>query len=325
MKNNINKKKAIVTGCAGFIGSNLVDKLLLNNYQVIGIDNLVTGQIKFLNNSYKNKNFKFIKCDLLNIKKIKKIFKGAHIVFHFAANADVRYGYKHPYKDLEQNTIVTYNILETMRKNNVKNIVFCSTGSVYGEAKNFPTPENDNFPLQTSFYGASKLASESFVQAYCEAFDFKSWIFRFVSILGKRYTHGHVYDFCNQLFKNPHRLKVLGDGNQKKSYLHVDDCIKAIFIGMKKSKKKINIFNLGTNEYINVKQSINIICNQLHVKPKISYSGGKRGWIGDSPFIYLDISKIRSLGWKPNFSIKGSIEETVKYLTMNKWVFKKRK
>ena len=318
-------KKILVTGCAGFIGSNLVDKLLLNNCSVIGIDNLSTGQKKFLKNALKNKNFKFIKCDLLNFKKIRKIFNNIDIVFHLAANADVRYGYKNPYRDLEQNTISTYHVLESMRKNNVNKIVFCSTGSVYGEPKNFPTPENDNFPIQTSFYGASKVAGESFVQAYCEAFNFKSWIFRFVSILGNRYTHGHVYDFCNQLFKNPTYLKVLGDGNQKKSYLQVDDCISAMLIAIKKSKKKINIFNLGTNEYINVKQSINVICNQLQVKPKISFSGGKRGWIGDSPFIFLNNKKIRSLGWKPQFTIKESIEQTVKFLKQNKWVFKKRK
>ena len=280
-------KKILVTGCAGFIGSNLVD--------------------------------------LLNLNKLKIIFKGSELVFHLAAYADVRYGSKNPFRDLEQNIIVTYNVLEAMKKNNINKIVFCSTGSVYGEPKNFPTPENDNFPIQTSFYGAAKVAGESFVQAYCEAFNFKSWIFRFVSILGNRYTHGHVYDFCNQLFKNPNHLKALGDGNQRKSYLHVDDCISAMLIATKKSKNRINIFNLGTNEYVSVKQSINVICNQLKVKPKVSFSGGKRGWIGDSPFIFLNNKKIRSLGWKPKFTIKESIKQTVRYLINNKWVFNKKK
>ena len=302
-------KKILVTGCAGFIGSNLVDKLLTQKCHIIGIDNLKTGQKVFLKSALKNKNFQFFKCDLLNLNKIKKIFKGSKIVFHLAANADVRYGYKNPYRDLEQNTITTFNVLEAMRKNNINKIVFCSTGSAYGEPKNFPTPENDDFPIQTSFYGASKVAGESFIEAYCEAFNFKSWIFRFVSILGNRYTHGHVYDFCNQLFKNPAYLKVLGDGNQRKSYLHVNDCINAMLIAIKKTKNKINIFNLGTNEYINVKQSIGVICNQLKVKPRVSFSGGKRGWIGDSPFIFLSTKKIRSLGWKPKFTIKKSIEQ----------------
>ena len=319
------KKKIIVTGCAGFIGSNLVEKLLSTNHLIIGIDNLSTGQMKFLKKASCHSNFKFFKCDLLNLKNIKEIFKDAETVFHFAANADVRYGYLRPYKDLEQNTIVTQNVLESMNRNNIKKIIFSSTGSVYGESKNFPTAENDNFPIQTSFYGASRLAGESIIHAYCEAFNFKSWIFRFVSILGDRYAHGHVYDFCNQLFNNPKRLKVLGNGNQRKSYLHVDDCINAILIAIKKSKKKINIFNLGTNEYISVKESIKVICNQLQLKPKVSFSGGKRGWIGDNPFIFLNNKKIVSLGWKPKFTIKKSIEHTVKFLKQNKWVFKKRK
>ena len=325
MKNNLYKKKIIVTGCAGFVGSNLVDRLLAHKHQIIGIDNLRTGQKNFLKHALKDKNFKFFKCDLLNLNKIKKIFNGSEMVFHLAANADVRYGYKNPFRDLEQNTITTYNVLETMRKNNINKIVFCSTGSVYGEPNKFPTPEDYSFPLQTSFYGASKLAGESLIQAYCESYGFKCWIFRFVSILGNRYTHGHVYDFCKQLFNNPNHLKVLGNGNQKKSYLHVGDCINAIILSINKSKKKINIFNLGTKEYITVKQSIRIICNYLKVIPKVSFIGGKRGWIGDSPFIFLNTKKIRSLGWKSKFTIKESIKQTTKYLINNKWVFKKRK
>ena len=324
MKNLI-KKKVIVTGCAGFVGSNLVDRLLKENYQVLGIDNLSTGQINFIKKPLKNLNFKFFKIDLLNSKKLEKLFINVEMIFHFAANADVRYGLLHPKKDLEQNTIVTSNILEAMRKKKVKKIIFCSTGSVYGESKNIPTPENESFPIQTSFYGASKVASESLIQAYCEAYNIQAWIFRFVSILGQRYTHGHVYDFCKQLFKNEKTLKALGDGNQKKSYLHINDCINAIFIAIKKSKNKINIFNLGTEEYITVKDSIRTLCKYLKISPKIYFSGGKRGWIGDSPFILLNIKKIKKLGWKPKYSIKESLESTINYLINNKWVFNKRK
>ena len=317
-------KKVIVTGCAGFIGSTLVDRLLKLNFYVVGIDNLTTGRLVFLKNPLKNKKFKFYKCDLLNFAEVNRIFKKSEMVFHFAANADVRYGHKHPRKDLEQNTIVTYNVLESMRKKGIKKIVFCSTGSVYGEPKIFPTSENNPFPIQTSFYGASKLAGESLIQAYSEAYDMKGWIFRFVSILGNRYSHGHVYDFCKQIINHPKYLNVLGNGNQKKSYLNVDDCIEAILVAIKKSNKKINIFNLGTDEYINVKQSINIICNLLKVKPKIYFLGGKRGWIGDSPFIFLNTKKIKSLKWKSKFTIKESIEKTVNYLMNNRWIFKKR-
>ena len=325
MPHSIRNKKIIITGCAGFIGSNMTDHLLNYNNKIIGIDDLSTGEKFFLQNSFKNKNFKFIKSDLTNLKTAKKIVKNADIVMHFAANADVRYGHKDTYRDIKQNTLVTYSVLESMRVNNIKNIAFCSTGSVYGEAKNFPTPENDTFPIQTSFYGASKLAGESLIQAYCEAFNFKSWIFRFVSILGNRYTHGHVYDFLKQLDKNPKKLKVLGDGNQRKSYLHVDDCISAILTAVNKSKNKVNIFNLGTNEYITVKDSIKEICKTNNLKPKLNFLGGKRGWIGDSPFIYLDCKKIRSLGWKPKFSIKKSLILTTKYINDNKWIFKIRK
>ena len=325
MTNNLKNKKIIVTGCAGFIGSNLVDHLLKFNNNIIGLDNLSTGQKKFIDGALKNKNFKFIKCDLLNLKKLKKIIRKVDFVFHFAANADVRYGPNQTHKDLEQNTIVTYNVLEAMKINNVKNIVFCSTGSVYGEPRKFPTPENYSFPIQTSFYGASKLAGESLIQAYCEAFKFKSWIFRFVSILGNRYTHGHVYDFVKQLRKNSKKLKVLGDGNQRKSYLHVSDCVKAIIVAVSKANNKVNIFNLGTNEFITVKDSIKVICKTLNVAPKLYFSGGVRGWIGDSPFIFLNIKKIRSLGWRPKLTIKDSLKQTTLYLNKNNWVYKKRK
>jgi UDP-glucose 4-epimerase len=303
----------------------MTDHLLSYNNKIVGIDNFSTGQKFFLKNAFKNKNFKFIKSDLTKLNVVKKVVKKADIIMHFAANADVRYGYKDTYRDIKQNTLVTYNILESMKLNGIKNIVFCSTGSVYGEAKNFPTPENDSFPVQTSFYGASKLAGESLIQAYSEAFSFNSWIFRFVSILGNRYTHGHVYDFLKQLNKNPNKLKVLGDGNQRKSYLHVDDCISAIITAVKKTKNKVNIFNLGTNEYLTVKESIKQICKTNNLKPKIKFLGGKRGWIGDSPFIFLDCKKIRSLGWKPKFSIRKSLTLTTKYISDNKWIFKIRK
>ena len=185
----------IVTGAAGFIGSTLVDRLLASGYNVTGIDNFSTGQQNFITNSLKYKNYNLKNVDLLDLETLKKVFKDADQVIHFAANADVRFGLKNPRKDLEQNTIATYNVLEAMRENDIKKIVFSSTGSVYGEAYIVPTPENGPFPVQTSLYGASKSAGEGLITAYCEGFDLKCWIFRFVSILGERYTHGHVYDF----------------------------------------------------------------------------------------------------------------------------------
>ena len=318
-------KNAIVTGCAGFIGSNLVDRLLQKGDKVIGIDNFSTGQTQFLKNAKKNNNFKLKKANLLDLKNLKKIFSNCSIVYHLAANADVRFGVDHPNKDLRQNTIVTHNVLEAMRANDIKNIVYTSTGSIYGETKTIPTPEDVSFPIQTSFYGASKLAAEGLVNAYCESYGFKSWIFRFVSILGERYTHGHVFDFLKKLQKDTTKLEVLGNGKQRKSYLYIQDCIDAIFIALEKQNNNINIFNLGTNDYCDVNSSINWICEELNLNPKIIYTGGNKGWIGDNPFIFLDTNKINQLGWKPKLSIKEGIIKTVKYLNDNKWVFKKRK
>ena len=318
------KKTLLVTGCAGFIGSHLVDFLLKKKYKVIGLDNLSTGNKFFLKAALNKKNFKFIKIDLLK-GRIEKYFKNIDTVYHLAANADVRYGLDHRKKDINQNIIVTYRILEAMKKHKVKKIMFSSTGSVYGETKQIPTKEDAPFPIQTSLYGASKVSAESIISAYCEGYDIKSYIFRFVSILGERYTHGHVFDFVKQLKKNKNLLYVLGDGNQKKSYLNIKDCIEAIYKGMKFFNKKINIINLGTHEYINVKKSIHNICRVLELKPKIIFKGGKRGWIGDNPFIFLDTKKLRNSGWRPKYTIKESIKITTKYLLNNQWVFKRKK
>ena len=300
------RKKYIVTGAAGFIGSHMVDALLKEGNIVIGIDNLSTGKIFFLKESLKNKNFLFIKKDLLKQSEIDKLFKyDIEAVFHFSANADVRYGLLNPRRDLDQNIIITFNVLEACRKNKIKKIIFSSTGSIYGESEKIPTSEKSSFPIQTSIYGASKLAGEGLITAYAEGYDIKCWIFRFVSILGPRYTHGHVYDFFKKLKSNSKSLYVLGNGKQKKSYLHVYDCINAMLIAINKSKQKVNIFNLGTNEYCKVNDSIRWISKFLDVSPKLKYSGGKRGWIGDNPFIFLDTKRIRSLGWKPKYSIKN--------------------
>jgi len=314
----------IVTGCAGFIGSNLVDRLLRQGDKVLGIDNFSTGQKRFLEQALVNANFRLIEGDLLDLDFLKKIFSGGASVFHLAANADVRFGTGHPRKDLEQNTIATYNVLEAMRANGINRIAFSSTGSVYGEATMIPTPENAPFPVQTSLYGASKLAGEGLIAAYCEGFGFQSVIFRFVSILGERYTHGHVFDFYKQLIVDPTRLKVLGNGKQRKSYLYIQDCIDAILHAMKRTSGKVNIFNLGVDAYCEVNDSIDWICEALGVRPQLEYSGGDRGWIGDNPFIFLDTSKIRNLGWTPTLSIRDGVIKTVDYLKTNHWVLDSR-
>ncbi len=314
--------KTIVTGCAGFIGSNFVDYLLMKGHEVTGIDNFSTGQKLFLEKALSNKKFKLIEKDLLLCNDLTKIINDAEIVFHFSANADVRFGLENTKKDLDQNTIVTFKILDAMRKTNIKKIVFSSTGSVYGESNIIPTPENYSFPIQTSLYAASKVAAESLITSYSYGFNIQCWIFRFVSILGPRYSHGHVYDFYKKLMLNKNKLEVLGNGKQKKSYLHIDDCISAIDIALKKSSELINIFNLGTEEYCEVNDSIKWIVNELGLNPSLEYTGGDRGWIGDNPFIFLSTEKIRKLGWAPQHSIQDSILSTLSYLKSNDWLLK---
>jgi UDP-glucose 4-epimerase len=315
----------VVTGCSGFIGSNLVDRLLADGHTVIGIDNFSTGQRQFLKTASSNSRFKLIEGDLLDPAGLKSWFSGAEFVYHLAANADVRFGIEHPKKDLEQNTIATFNVLEAMRENGIRKIAFSSTGSVYGEANVIPTPEDAPFPVQTSLYAASKLACEGLIQAYCEGFGFQGWIFRFVSILGERYTHGHVLDFYRQLKNNPEVLHVLGNGKQRKSYLYIQDCIDAILLAVEKAPDKVNIFNLGVDAYCQVNDSICWIGAALGVNPRLEYAGGERGWVGDNPFIYLDTSRIRSLGWSPKSDIQEGIVKTVEFLRTNEWVLEARK
>jgi len=313
-----------VTGCAGFIGSNLTDRLLQAGHEVVGFDNFSTGLKEFLTQAQQSPKFTLIKGDLLNREEVAEHMKNIDAVFHLAANADVRFGTNHPHKDLEQNAIATFHVLEAMRANGVKRIAFASTGSIYGEAKMIPTPEDAPFPVQTSLYGASKLAAEGLIQAYSEGFDFQAYIFRFVSILGERYTHGHVFDFYQQLLKNAEELTVLGNGEQRKSYLYIQDCIDAILWAMDKSKNKMNVFNLGTDEYCQVNDSIGWICDYLKLTPKKKYTGGDRGWIGDNPFIFLDCSRIRKLGWAPKLRIRDGVWQTIKYLSENPWVLARR-
>jgi UDP-glucose 4-epimerase len=313
-----------VTGAAGFIGSTLVDRLLASGHSVVGFDNLSTGCEQFLAGALSSSRFRLVKGDTLDPDDLTAAMAGADIVFHLAANADVRFGTRHPDRDLHQNTIATFHVLEAMRANGVRRIVFASTGSVYGEPDVFPTPETAPFPIQTSLYGASKLAGEGLVQAYCAGFGYEGFIFRFVSILGERYSHGHVADFCRSLLADPNELHVLGDGHQRKSYLYVQDCVNAILTALQQVQAGVRIFNLGTEEYCEVNDSIDWITGRLSVRPMRKYGGGARGWIGDSPFIFLDTSRIRALGWRPKVSIREGVIRTVDYLVANPWVLERR-
>ena len=313
-----------VTGGAGFIGSNLCDRLLAAGHRVVAYDSFSTGFERFVADARKQAGFSLVRGDVLDVEQVTRAMTGSDFVFHFAANADVRFGTEHPRKDLEQNTIATFNMLEAMRANGIRRVAFSSTGSIYGEAAVIPTPEDAPFPVQTSLYGASKLAGEGLIEAYCEGFQFQAWIFRFVSVLGERYTHGHVFDFYKKLLDNPARLTVLGNGKQRKSYLYVQDCIDAILLAVEKTRQPVNLFNLGADSYIEVDDSVGWITAHLGVQPEIVHTGGDRGWIGDNPFIFLDTARIRGIGWTPKVSIQDAVIRTLCWLQQNRWVLEAR-
>jgi UDP-glucose 4-epimerase len=319
--NSSSLKRVVVTGAAGFIGSTLVDSLLQQGIEVLGIDNFSTGRIEFLSDALKDPKFTLLRQDLYLVKDLSSVFVGKDAIFHLAANADVRFGPDRPSVDLEQNTITTHKVLDAARIAGVKKFIFSSTGSVYGESEIVPTPENAPFPIQTSLYGASKLACEGMIAAYSESFGMQVWIFRFVSILGPRYTHGHVFDFYKQLKEHPENLTVLGNGYQKKSYLHVSDCIAAINVALNSASASVNIFNLGVDGYCEVRDSIGWITDELRLTPQISFGTESKGWIGDNPLIHLDTKKIQEIGWVPKLSIEESVRDTVSYMHSNQWLF----
>ncbi|MBT9148081.1 MAG: UDP-glucose 4-epimerase [Syntrophomonadaceae bacterium] len=295
--------RVLVTGGAGFIGSHLVDRLVPEN-EVTVIDNLSSGRAEFV-----NPKARFIMADLLT-DKIEEFFDGQDIVFHLAANPDVRLGAEDTRVHLEQNLLTTHRILEAMRKKGVKKLVFTSTSTVYGEAS-IPTPEDYGPLIPISLYGASKLASEALICSYCFTFELRAWIYRFANVIGERSNHGVICDFINKLKENPEELEILGDGNQTKSYIYIDDCIEAMLCGLK-ANEKVNIFNLGTEDQITVKEIARIICEEMNLKPRFRFTGGERGWIGDVPVMLLSIDRLNSLGWRPEYNSKEAIREVVK-------------
>lgn len=311
--------KILITGGAGFIGSTFADKALSKGHQVVVLDNLSTGRKSFLCQAESSPLFKFILGDIRDYEPLEKILQSEkpNLVVHFAANADVRFGLERTRRDLDYNTIGTWNIIESMRKSGCTNILFSSTGSVYGEPEEFPTSENCPFPVQTSLYAASKVAGENLISAYCHGFGMNALVFRFVSILGPRYTHGHVFDFVKQLKANPKTLKILGDGKQNKSYLHVEDLMAGLFLAIDKNLQGFNVFNIGHDSSLVVDESAKTICKTMGIDSKFEHSGGERGWVGDSPRIQLDTTKLKKLGWNAKHDLHSSVESTVKYLLEN--------
>jgi UDP-glucose 4-epimerase len=302
--------RVVVTGGAGFIGSNLVDALLSDGHHVVVVDNFSTGVVDNLHRATQTRRCQIVEGDLLDTTLVADAVRGADAVFHLAANADVRFGWNHPWRDLEQNVAATINVLEAARASDVRRVLFSSTGSVYGEAQVIPTLEDAAFPQQTSLYGASKLAAEGYLGAYAEAGHLSVTVFRFVSVLGPRYSHGHVIDFVRQLARDPARLHILGDGTQRKSYLDVDDCVAAMRLCLPRDPR-FEVFNLGVDSYCTTTESATWICERMGAKPEVRFGGGDRGWIGDNPFIFLDTTRIRSLGWAHRRSIREAVERTV--------------
>ena len=309
----------LVTGGAGFIGSHLIDALLEKGNEVKCIDNFSSGRKEFIEQSM-DKGLELIEGDLLNRDDIKKALSGCDTVFHLAANPDVRLGVENTEVHLEQNIIATYNLLEEMRKADVKKIAFTSSSTVYGEAEQIPTPESYGPLIPISLYGASKLAAEGLISAYCYTFDMQSVIYRFANVVGPRSTHGVTYDFIKKLRENSHVLEILGDGSQKKSYLYISDCIDAMLFGMEKSKSKVEIFNIGSEDWVDVKKIADIVSREMGLSPEYRFTGGVdggRGWKGDVKIMRLSIDKLKNMGWKPEYGSKESIEMTTKWLISN--------
>jgi UDP-glucose 4-epimerase len=312
-------KRACITGGAGFIGSTLADRLADDGLELTIVDDFRTGRREFVADLLQRPDVRLLEGDVLDQALMREAVAGCDWVFHLQANADVRHGLEHPRRDLEQNTIATSNVLEAMRAEGVSKVAFSSTGSVYGEPEVFPTPEDAPFPLQTSLYAASKLAGEGLIGAYAHGYGFTGLVFRFVSILGERYTHGHVFDFYRALRADPSRLRVLGDGSQEKSYLYVQDCASAILtaVAVHEQGGGAHVYNLGTDETIVLDDSVATIVSHLGLEPTIEHTGGRRGWAGDSPLIHLDCAKVRALGWAPTLEIREAIRRTLDWFDAN--------
>ena len=310
--------KAFVTGGAGFIGSHLVDRLINKGDIVTVYDNLSSGKKQFLEQHMNNDNFSFINADLLDLSKLKKEIKDHDVAFHIAANPYVRLGEKQTRLDLEQGAIVTYNILEAMRVNDIKKIVFSSSSVVYAETPLKSIPEDYGPTLPISLYGAGKLAAEGLISAFCGTFGFQAWIYRFANVVGIRGTHGVIVDFIDKLKKNPKKLEILGDGNQQKTYLHVSEVIDGMLHAFEKSNDQINLYNLGCNSDTTVNSIAEMVVEEMGFKNvEFKYTGGKRGWPGDVPRFQLESSKINKLGWKAKYTSDEAVRKAIREILDN--------
>lgn len=305
--------RAFVTGGAGFIGSHLVDRLMAEGNEVTVYDNLSSGKKEFIKHHTGKTTFALIEADLLDLDKLKNALSGHDVVFHLAANPEARWGIENTELDLKQETIATYNVLEAMRVNGVKKIVFSSSGTIYGETPIIPLTEDYGPVLPISLYGAGKLASEGLISAFCGTFDMQAWIFRFANVVGKRTTHGVIFDFIQKLKQNPYELEILGDGNQRKPYLHVDDCVDGILFGFKNSHDRVNVFNLGCSTATDVTTIARMLVEEMGLhEVKFKYTGGDRGWPGDVPQVRFNVQKMSRLGWKAKYTSDEAVKRAIR-------------
>src|SRR3989337_3408511 len=312
-------EKILVTGGAGFIGSHLVNALITRGINISVFDNLSSGTLKNIERLLEKTSFTFIQGTLLKQTDFAKIDQGNYeVVFHFAANPEVRVGLTNPDIHFQQNIVATHNLLESIRKaKNKPTLIFTSTSTVYGEPTKIPTPE-DYAPLKPiSTYGASKLACEALISAYAYTYDFKAIIDRLANIVGPRNQHGVIYDFVQKLGKNPKKLEILGDGTQNKSYLHINDCIEAILLGLEKTRNQVEIYNIGSEDQTTVKTIAETVVKEMKLKNvKFKFTGGVdggRGWKGDIKTMLLDIGKIKTLGWKPKHNTEQALKKATKH------------
>ena len=309
-------RKVLVTGCAGFIGSHLTEELLRKGNEVIGVDNLSAGRRSFLEGAKQFESFAFTEGDLLTLD-LNPLLREVDVICHFAANPDVRLGASNTRIHFEQNIEVTYRLLEECARNDVLDIVFPSTSTVYGETKEIPTPEDYGPLVPISIYGASKLACEALISSYCHTFDMNSVIFRFANVVGSRSTHNVLHDFIRKLKENPHYLEILGkEPGTIKSYVHVSDCVEAMIVGAEMAREQVDIFNIGSRDQLNVRRIADIVVEEMGLtEVDYQWTGGVkggRGWIGDVKEMLLSVERMSRAGWNPRLNSEQAIRRAVR-------------
>ncbi|MBN1916908.1 MAG: NAD-dependent epimerase/dehydratase family protein [Verrucomicrobia bacterium] len=297
------RKHYLVTGGAGFVGSNLVERLMKRGGRVTVYDNLSLGRREHLAPFLGHPKFRFIQADLLDFTRVKRSMAGVDCVWHLAANSDIGYGERYTDWDLKQGTLVTYNVLEAMRVRGVRELVFASSSAIFGDTGTTRIREDHGPLAPISFYGASKLACEGLITAFCHNYDMQAWIYRFANIVGDNATHGVIHDFITRLKKDPAELRILGDGKQRKPYLYVKECVDGMLYGFDHADERVNVFNLGCPGATSVDRIAAIVTSEMGLRHvKRCYTGGARGWKSDVPQVRFDVSKLTRLGWKASYS-----------------------